>query len=184
MYSLIYTLATLCISTKQLFDMTQTSLSLVIVSQILLPKIAIITQLCFILIVLHGSYTYFWRVLWRFLSIDWAKILQNCGTQFLLGYNNNCCISYFRDVMLQFTKVCLIGLRYLKCLNVEWILWQLFLGQFLVAEFGQLAIIMCSEIYSTAHEQRCVRVYSPRSQLAFHMRFTRKPLCKWTVAWP
>jgi len=57
----------------------QISLHVVINGQTLLPKIAIVDQSCFILMVLHGSYTYFEGLSKNFFSIDQRKILQNCG---------------------------------------------------------------------------------------------------------
>jgi len=78
---------------KWLVYVTQISLRMVIVDQAALPKIAIVDQPCFILMVLQGNYTYFWGPIKEFykdfFSIDLGKILQNCGKWLLLCYNSN-----------------------------------------------------------------------------------------------
>jgi len=56
--------------------MTHNSLRLVIVNQALLPKIAVVKQPYFILMVLQGSYTYLWGPIKEFYSTDWGRYLK------------------------------------------------------------------------------------------------------------
>jgi len=61
-------------------------------------KIAIFKQRCFILMILHGSYTYFCGPIYKdFFSTDQGK---NFTKLRLAVTTMICCVSYFRDVTL------------------------------------------------------------------------------------